>query len=76
MRLEQCLLCLKWFEPVGRAEQAPNRKGWFCSDAHRKQYVTRNRRLCLCCETAYKDANQIVCDWCHVNLYGGKSQRK
>jgi len=68
--MEQCKLCLKWFEPVGRTFQAPNRKGWFCCDSHRLQYVTRNRRLCMCCEKNFKNVTQIVCNWCNKNIYG------
>jgi len=70
----RCDLCNEWFDPPGRTIQAPDRKGWFCRDSHRFQYVTKGRRLCLCCETAFRDKNQLVCNWCHVNVYGGRLQ--
>ena len=71
--MERCEYCDKWFESSFMQEVTP-RKHWFCCDSHRTMFF-QGRRLCLCCEKSSRGANQCVCEWCHVNVYGGKSKR-
>ena len=69
--MEKCEYCFGWFAPPNRADQAPTRKHWFCCDSHRSQF-NQGFVVCQCCENSRMKQNQIVCNWCHINVYGCK----